>query len=368
MDGRDVLKLCDYNIAYEVRLLDAVARDWLTPFQYFAVYDKTDYEQIKWSGTRYDENQLTMALNNAARMEVVAKNLQKYLPSRGKIKAVAFCSSVAHAGYAAKQLTEHHQIPAIALTGSHSNQERLKAIGRLQNEHDNLQIICTVDIFNEGIDIPELTHVLLLRPTQSFTVFLQQLGRGLRKAPDKEYLVVIDFVGNFKKVHVAPLALAGYNSTEAFRQTSGTTSLNLILKNLPDNCYLNPDIEVQRIWDREIKQLMAPATTEARLKFLYLEIKENLGIDDPSLYSFFQEMPRYQLFFCQAVSCLFRAWSQYGPPVTVGGPMGSGLCYCAFDNHLCFKVNFNKSANNASLTPPQSGPCCDQALFFYVNL
>jgi len=283
MDGRDVLKLCDYNVAYELRLLDAVGKGWLTPFQYFAVYDKTDYEQIKWTGTRYDENALTAALNNAARIEIVAHNLQKYLPSWGKIKAIAFCSSIAHADYTARQLSEKHQIPAIALTGSHSNQERTVAIRRLQNEQDNLQIICTVDIFNEGIDIPELSHVLLLRPTQSFTVFLQQLGRGLRRAADKEYLVVIDFVGNFKKVHVAPLALAGYNSTEAFRNSSKETSLNFILKQLPDNCYLNPDIEVQRIWDREIKQLMAPATTEARLKSLYLEIKDNLGISDPSI-------------------------------------------------------------------------------------
>ena len=197
MDGRDVLRLCDYNVAYEVRLLDAVDRGWLCPFQYFAVHDETDYRQIAWRGTHYDDEELTRALSSDTRTAIVAGNLRKYLPSSGKIKALAFCSSVSHAHYTAKRLTRDHGIASLALTGDNPGEERAVALARLEDENDPLQVICTVNIFNEGVDIPGLSHVLFLRPTQSFTVFIQQLGRGLRKAPGKDYLVVIDFVGNF---------------------------------------------------------------------------------------------------------------------------------------------------------------------------
>ncbi|MCG6878140.1 MAG: DEAD/DEAH box helicase family protein, partial [Deltaproteobacteria bacterium] len=257
MDGRDVLRLCDYNVAYEVRLLDAVDKGWLCPFQYFAVYDETDYRQIAWRGTHYDDEQLTKALSNDTRTAIVAANLRKYLPSNGKTKALAFCSSVYHAHYTAERLTLDHGIDALALSGNNSGDERSAALDRLTDENDRLQVICTVNIFNEGVDIPNLSHVLLLRPTQSFTVFLQQLGRGLRNAPSKEYLVVIDFVGNFKKAHVAPLALSGYTSVQEF-MTDGAVSFktNGSFVTLPRGCYLDPDLEAKRIWDREIRTIL----------------------------------------------------------------------------------------------------------------
>lgn len=284
MDGRDVLALCDYNIAFEVRLLEAISRGWLVPFQYYAIYDHTDYDQIAWRGTQYDESELSRALENDTRTAIVASNLRKYLPSTGKIKAIAFCSSISHARYTADTLTARHGIVSVALTGQDDEAKRREIIKRLKDEGDSLKVICTVDIFNEGIDIPVLTHVLFLRPTQSFTVFLQQLGRGLRQHRGKEFLVVLDFIGNFKKAHVAPLALRGYTSTEELIdkvKNWGKTDT------LPDCCYLDADIEVQRIWDHEIKRIVdGELTLDERLKALYNEIKEDLGGASPSLLDF----------------------------------------------------------------------------------
>ena len=288
MDGRDVLKYCDYNIGYEVRILEAVDREWLVPFQYFAIYDETDYSQIRWRGTRYDEAELDKALINDTRSTIIARNLRKFLPAHGKIKALAFCSSIAHAKYTAHRLTNDHGIEAVDLTGLASDNERQKAIDRLRNENDRLQVICSVDIFNEGVDIPEVTHVLFIRPTQSFTVFLQQLGRGLRKTPGKEFLVAVDFVGNFRKAHVAPLALCGYTSMQEYAEDYLVLKHNRPWKQLPIGCYLSKDLKVQRIWDEEIRKVIREQLSpEDRLKGLYHEIKEDLDGQIPSLIDFF---------------------------------------------------------------------------------
>jgi superfamily II DNA or RNA helicase/predicted house-cleaning noncanonical NTP pyrophosphatase (MazG superfamily) len=288
MDGRDVLKHCDYNIGYEVRILEAVDRGWLVPFQYFAIYDETDYRRIRWRGTRYDEEELDNALIDDTRTEIVARNLKKFLPAKGKIKALAFCNSVAHAKFTAQQLTKNHGIEAVDLTGLASDDKRQEAIGRLQEEADSLQVICTVDVFNEGVDIPEVTHVLFIRPTQSFTVFLQQLGRGLRKTAGKEFLVAIDFVGNFRKAHVAPLALCGYTSAQEYAEDYLVSKKIQPWAQLPKGCHISRDLEVKRIWDEEIRKIIRDQLSpEDRLKALYLEIKTNLDGQAPSLMDFY---------------------------------------------------------------------------------
>ncbi|MGQ9484335.1 MAG: DEAD/DEAH box helicase [Desulfosoma sp.] len=222
-DGHDVLALCGYNIASEIRLLDAVDRGWLTPFQYYASYDPTDYEQIIWRGAHYDEGELEQALCNDTRMGILVHNLSIYLPYSGKIKALAFCSSIAHAKYAARVLSDTYGIPSAFLVGKHAADERQSLIARLQNEEAPLQVIRCVDVFNEGIDIPERSHVLLLRPTQSFSLFLQQIACGLRRAENKDFVVVIDFVGNYRKAQVAPLALMGYGLWTSGAPGEGST-------------------------------------------------------------------------------------------------------------------------------------------------
>ncbi|MGV8120630.1 MAG: DEAD/DEAH box helicase family protein [Candidatus Xenobiia bacterium LiM19] len=287
LDGRDVLEQCDYNVACEVRLLDAVDRGWLSPFQYFAVHDDTDYENITWRNTHYDEEELSAVLSRDNRSDKVAENLHRYLPSTGKTRAIAFCSSVAHARYTADRLTTKHGVESISLTGEVSQQERRNAIESLRDAGNPLTVICTVDLFNEGIDIPELSHLLFLRPTQSFTVFLQQLGRGLRKAPNKEYLVVIDLVGNYRKAHVAPLALMGYTSIEEFaedRKNLHTKTGFAVMP--PEGCHISADIEVRRIWDNELRGALEKSSRAEQLKALYQEIRDDLQCTSPSLMDF----------------------------------------------------------------------------------
>jgi len=287
LDGRDVLRLCDYNVASEVRLLDAVDRGWLSPFQYFAVHDETDYGNITWRSTHYDEEELSSALSRDNRSDIAAENLRRYLPSTGKIRAIAFCSSVAHARHTAERLTAKHGLRSICLTGEVSQQERREAIERLRKPGDPLAVICTVDLFNEGVDIPELSHLLFLRPTQSFTVFLQQLGRGLRKSPGKDYLVVIDMVGNYHNAHVAPLALMGYTSVEEFaEERNGGNIKNGFDIVPPEGCFISSDYEVRRIWEDELRRILQGGTRAERLKALYQEIREDLNCESPSLMDF----------------------------------------------------------------------------------
>ncbi len=282
-DGQDVLRLCNYNIAYEVRLIEAVDRGWLTPFQYYAIYDPTDYEQIPWRGSFYDERKLEEALSTDTRTQIVAHNLRKFLPSNGKMKALVFCSTIAHAKYTARTLSAKHGIEAVYLVGEHSPNERQLLIDRLQNENDPLNVICCVDVFNEGIDIPNLSHVVLLRPTQSFTLFLQQIGRGLRRAPGKDFTVIIDFVGNFRRAHIAPLALIGYTSLAEAIDELPRLKQKPLQSLLPASCFLDADLEAQRIWDREIRQILEGVSRRDRLKAWYLEIRENLGDKSPQL-------------------------------------------------------------------------------------
>jgi hypothetical protein len=136
-----------------------------------------------------------------------------------------------------------------------------------------------LDIFGEGVDIPAVSHVLFLRPTQSFTVFLQQLGRGLRHIPEKEFLVALDFVGNFRQSYVAPLALRGYTGVEHYRQTRNGTA-----GELPAACYVSADTDVQRIWDSEVKKIFGSRVDI--LKSPYQDLRSNLG-HSPLIMDFF---------------------------------------------------------------------------------
>lgn len=289
MDGKDVLSICDYNIAYELRLFEAIDRNLLCPFHYFAVHDPIDYSKIAWKRTDYDPVELTRLLKDDTRTKLIANNLKKFMPYQGKIKALAFCSSIDHARYTAYKLKNDHNIDSIALTGESSEPERSSAIARIEDENDTLSVVTCVDIFNEGVDIPGLSHVLMLRPTQSFTVFFQQLGRGLRKISGKENLVVIDFVGNFRTAHVAPIALAGYNAIQEYIDgTNGKRSSFTPEMSLPKGCFISPDIEVKRIWENRLREIV-PMPMRERLKALYDEIIHDLGLTSPGLSEFFSD-------------------------------------------------------------------------------
>ena len=195
-DRADILELFDYNIYYELPQRDAIESGYLSGFKYYGLKDDIDYSKIKHNGIHYDVADLGRKLNIPERNEAI---FQKYmLHSPGK-KAIGFCVNIQHAidmasFFAAKG------IPAAAVHSDTTllSTERKKAL--IQDFRDNaLQMLFTVDLFNEGVDFPDVEALLFLRPTESKTIFIQQLGRGLRLSPNKSHVIVLDFIGNFKK-------------------------------------------------------------------------------------------------------------------------------------------------------------------------
>jgi len=206
-DGYDIYKTFDYNIAYEIRLNRALEENMLVPFHYYGVSDiQVDGELL---GDNSDFNKLVCN----ERVERVLHFTKFYGCDRGRIKGLIFCSRKVEAKELSLEFNKH-DYRTIALDGDSSESLREECIIRLeQDDGDNaLDYIFTVDIFNEGVDIPSVNQIVMLRPTQSAIVFVQQLGRGLRKNQEKEYLTVIDFIGNYANNYLVPIALYGDNS------------------------------------------------------------------------------------------------------------------------------------------------------------
>jgi superfamily II DNA or RNA helicase/predicted house-cleaning noncanonical NTP pyrophosphatase (MazG superfamily) len=193
-DNRDVFALCDGNVAYRVTFIEAIAFGWLSPFHYFGIYDETNYESIPWRNGGYDAVALSQAVETQARAAAILKAYHEH-PSSA---AIGFCVSIQHAAFMTRYFSEHG-VPALAVHSGPESPERATAIQQLRA--GEVKVLFTVDLFNEGVDIPEIDLVLFLRPTESPTIFLQQLGRGLRLHEGKSHLTVLDFIGNYKKVH-----------------------------------------------------------------------------------------------------------------------------------------------------------------------
>lgn len=196
-DGTDVRSFFDGRTAAELRLWDALGADLLCPFHYFVAADGTDLRSISWSRGRYDETELSnVYTGNDARARIVLNQLRDKISNVAAMRALGFCVSVAHAEYMANVFKDAG-IPARAVSGQTPRGERDQALTDLRTRR--LNILCAADLFNEGLDIPDVDTVLFLRPTESATVFLQQLGRGLRRTRDKAVLTVLDFVGYHRK-------------------------------------------------------------------------------------------------------------------------------------------------------------------------
>ena len=201
MDGKSILDYFDGRIAAEIRLPEAIERRLLCPFQYFGVTDTVDLSRLRWSRGGYDKAELTnvYALSGAAaerRAEYVLRSLLKYVTDIDDVKGLGFCASVEHARFMC-DFFNRRGVPALCLSGRSPEDERRSAKLRLVS--GEVRFIFVVDIYNEGVDIPEVNTVLFLRPTESLTVFLQQLGRGLRLAEGKDCLTVLDFIGQANK-------------------------------------------------------------------------------------------------------------------------------------------------------------------------
>lgn len=211
LEGRNIYEIFNHQIAYEIRLQNAMEEDLLCPFHYFGV---TDLEIIADEGKTSEERVENFRyLTSEERVLNVMKQAKFFGHSGERVKGLIFCSRIDEAKELSNKFNEKGW-RTLVLSGSDSEAARAAAIERLAGEEceDALDYIISVDIFSEGVDVPEINQVIMLRPTESPIVFIQQLGRGLRKAEDKEYVVVIDFIGNYRNNFMIPIALSGDRS------------------------------------------------------------------------------------------------------------------------------------------------------------
>mgnify|MGYP000045772796 CR=1 FL=1 len=230
-DGFDIFSLYDHNIAYEIRLQKALEIEILSPFHYFGVTD------LSINGQEVEEKSDFNLLTSDERVNRIIEQSEFYSCDDGNIRGLVFCSKVEEANELSIQFSKRGY-RSIALSGESSENQRNEAIDLLESNDstEKIDYIFTVDIFNEGIDIPRVNQVIMLRPTQSAIIFVQQLGRGLRKSEGKEYLTVIDFIGNYSNNFLIPIALFGdtsYNKDNLRKliaggsnQIPGTSTIN----------------------------------------------------------------------------------------------------------------------------------------------
>ena len=199
MDNKDVVELFGNNIPYELRLRDAIINDLIVPFHYFGIRD----ELVNYGLTDSEERRMISQISTPENCQFIHQQIEKHRVEGQKLKALAFCRNIQHARMMADNLGDYYH--TAYLTGKNKTGERIRAYNDLQSDQKDLEILFAVDILNEGVDIPGVNMVLFLRPTESSTIFIQQLGRGLRKYANKPYVTILDFIGNSYKrsVHIA---------------------------------------------------------------------------------------------------------------------------------------------------------------------
>ena len=253
MDGQDIYRYFDRRIAAEIRLPEAINRKLLCPFQYFGVSDTVDLDDLRWVWGGYDRSELsnlyTLSQGVAEkRADHILRSMDRYVTDMSDVRALGFCVSIEHARFMADYFNRCG-VPALALTGDSRDDVRASAQERLVR--GELRVLFVVDIYNEGVDIPEVNTVLFLRPTESLTIFLQQLGRGLRLAEGKECLTVLDFIGaanrkyNFEEKFAALLDNTNHNVEQELRH--GFVSV-------PKGCYIQLEKKASQIILTNIRQ------------------------------------------------------------------------------------------------------------------
>ena len=265
MDGKNIYEICDYNVPYQISLKEAINKGMLVPFHYYGVYDETDYSRLRIVKGRYDEQELNQAyIGNERRYDLIYKYYCKY----GSRQALGFCCSRKHAEEMAKEFGKRG-IPSAAVYSNADGElsmDRAEAIEKLKN--GEIKVIFSVDMFNEGVDIPSVDMVMFLRPTESPVVFLQQLGRGLRRSKGKEYLNVLDFIGNYEKAGRVRYLLTGKN------KTGKETYYPADKADYPDECFVDFDM---RLIDLFVEMDKKQLTIKEQIRNEYFRIKELLG-------------------------------------------------------------------------------------------
>ena len=242
MDGQDIVQYFDNHIAAELRLCEAINRQLLCPFHYFGVKDDVDLSELTWSRGGYDSRELeNLYTADTKRVDLIIRAMKRYGDALNKMVGLGFCVSVKHAHFMA-DMFNRYGIESIALDGTTT--DSIRGDARKKLAIGTIQFIFTVDLFNEGIDIPNINTVLLLRPTESVTVFLQQIGRGLRLADGKDCLTVLDFIG---QSHVK------FSFEERYTALLGRTKQPLEKEieqgfpNIPRACYLYLEEKAQSV-------------------------------------------------------------------------------------------------------------------------
>ena len=295
MDGKSILPYFHNRIAAEIRLPEAIDRKLLCPFQYFGVTDTVDLDALKWSAGGYQKSELEHIYTFSGavadrRADHVVTALLKYVTDIDEVKGLGFCVTVDHAEFMCRYFNDHN-IPSMCLTGQSSDEERAAAKRRLVS--GDVRFIFVVDIYNEGVDIPEVNTVLFLRPTESLTIFLQQLGRGLRLAEDKECLTVLDFIGQANRK---------YNFEDKFAAllSNTTRSVSREIKDgfvsVPKGCYIQLEKKAAKYILENIRAsygntagLVARAASFAEDSGLELTLKNFLDyyhLDPRAIYKF----------------------------------------------------------------------------------
>ncbi len=266
MDGRNIYEICDYNVPYEISLKDAINKGMLVPFHYYGIFDKTDYSGFHPERGRYREEDLNHAyIGNEERYELIYRYYMKYRSRR----ALGFCSTRQHAEDMAGEFSRRG-VPSAAVysdAGGEYAEARDTAIEKLKN--GEIRIIFSVDMFNEGVDITSVDMVMFLRPTESPVVFLQQLGRGLRRCKGKEYLNVLDFIGNYEKAGQAPHLLSGNLHLDGMTAERLCEDLDF-----PDGCMVDFDLRLMDLFQEMARRNQ---TVKERIRSAYYHVKELLG-------------------------------------------------------------------------------------------
>ncbi|WP_392455305.1 DEAD/DEAH box helicase family protein [Chryseomicrobium aureum] len=259
LDNSDVFGICDGNVAITINFLDAIQKQWLAPFKYFGVYDDTDYSQLRWVGTGYAEEDLARVQLHESMAEMIFSEWQ----SKKQTRTIGFCSSVRQAQFLANYFKQQG-IHAISLDAKSDPDVRKSARQKLND--GELEIIFTVDLFNEGVDIPKVDTLLFVRPTESLAVFTQQIGRGLRLADGKDHCVIIDLIGNYRNADLKWRVFSPEDST-----AKGVAN---IADALPMDCEIHLDTQVVDLVQHMIRKYRKPKDV---LLSHYYELKADLG-------------------------------------------------------------------------------------------
>ena len=300
MDGKNIYEICDYNVPYEISLKDGINKGMLVPFHYYGIYDETDYTKLHVVRGKYVEEELNKTyIGNVYRHDLIYKYYCKY----GSKQALGFCCSRKHAEEMAKEFSRRG-IPSAAVYSNADGKfsmDRTEAIEKLESR--KIKVIFSVDMFNEGVDIPSVDMVMFLRPTESPVVFLQQLGRGLRRSKGKEYLNVLDFIGNYEKAGRVRYLLTGKNKVEKQAYSPADKT------NYPDDCFVDFDMKLIDLF-AEMDKKQQPLKDQ--IKKEYFRVKELLG-KQPSRMDLFTYMDDdvYQKAIARSSENSFKKYLEY---------------------------------------------------------